>query len=361
MLKDEEKDILLNLVNKKDESIYDDSSYQLPTDQKKKIDYANSTLKLPEPNQTNNKNAVNISAETNLETQPDSFLDFYKKYVPQPKESKETENSLRRLAIAELIQKGIAGVGNVAMSEFADKTKQWDSQPVSNTYLKSIEAAEQRRKYFDALNHDYQRGMFNVAVEDWKYKKGKEAKAAEDEERKADKIQRQKNFEAEMGLKSKEYERKVNADLAKATLARTPKQTAPYDITKDRNVKPINVNGTPWYYYEAQWNDVFNVAKKSPSNKEFIDIRLDRIDPVIAATMVDRAIGNAIEDGHVETVDKLRTLRIGGMGWQVPEATKKTETTTAPVQPQTEKTITPIKGTLTKSKSGLNIWTPPKN
>jgi hypothetical protein len=296
------------------------------------------------------------------ESQPDSFLEFYNKYVPQPKENKETENSLRRLALAELIQKGIAGMGNVAYAKFGGKNKQWDSQPVSNTYLKSIEAAEQRRKYFDALNHDYNKGMFNVAVEDWKYKKGKEAKAADDEESKRRFDEENERVKERLRIEQQKADDAKKYHDGMLILKSTPKQNISYDITKDRNVVPINVNGEPWYYYKKQWNSVFDIAKKSPSNKQFLNISLDNIDPVTAATMVDRAIGNAVQDGDISTIDALRNMRIGATGWNINDnySEQKTQTTTN-IQDTKPTQNTPTKGTVTKTKSGFNSWTPPTN
>lgn len=146
---------------------------------------------------------------TTIEAQPqeDDLMSIYKKYIKPPKENKETENSLRRLAIGEAISKGIAGVGNM----FSGKPTQYDSQPMSNTYLKSIEAADERRKRFDALNHDYVNGLYNTEVNQWKYNKAKEDKAADDAEAK-------RRFDLEHG-------RRVAADADRLKIAKLKAET----------------------------------------------------------------------------------------------------------------------------------------
>jgi hypothetical protein len=289
-------------------------SQRLLANREKEIN-ANEFAKNINSDQTNNKNAINISAETNFEQQPDSFLDFYKKYVPPPKENKETENSLRRLALAELIQKGIAGVGNVAYAKFGGKNKQWDSQPVSNTYLKSIEAADQRRKYFDSLNHDYKKGMFNVAVEDWKYKKGKEQREAD--QLRADQ-ERNEDYENRLSIAILQEEGKnartakmneVRQKLAGLRLNNVPEQSK----IPSQYSETITTEGGNVYVAPQGLVDIYLKAKDKGYGKDNLVVNLQDIKPQDKVTMYN-VITEAINNADDDVFKTIQEVRYGGTG-----------------------------------------------
>lgn len=245
--------------------------------------------------------------------EPDDLMSIYKKYIKPPKENKETENSLRRLAIGEAIQKGIAGVGNV----FSGKPTQFDSQPMSNTYLKSIEAADERRKRFDAQNHDYVNGMYNTEVNQWKYKKGKEEKAADqlraDKEKEADYANRlaiaelQETGKNNRLAKANEVRQKI-AGLRLNNVAETDKIPSQYSET-------ITTEGGNVYVAPQGLAAIYLKAKEKGYGKNNLVVNLQDIKPQDKVTMYN-IITEAINNGDDDVFNTIQEVRYGGKGKQ---------------------------------------------
>lgn len=259
----------------------------LTEEEKKKINYSNSSLKTPPKNYIK-ESWSDIDAKK--EPEPDDLMSIYKKYIKPPKENKETENSLRRLAIGEAISKGIAGVGNM----FSGKPTQYDSQPMSNTYLKSIEAADERRKRFDAQNHDYVGGMYNTAVDSWKYNKGQAAQKAKDDEDK-------RRWEAEFGLKGKALEYKNEQEKGKIA-ARikaaqiTAQKTAGKKLSTGSFVVARDPNGIEIKFGNDRVSDIYNYAKRNGAYAGKLEAELSQItDPAVKVQLVKNWVVEAIQ------------------------------------------------------------------
>lgn len=263
---------------------------------------------------------------TTIEAQPqeDDLMSIYKKYIKPPKENKETENSLRRLAIGEAISKGIAGVGNIV----SGKPTQYDSQPMSNTYLKSIEAADERRKRFDAQNHDYIGGMYNTAVDSWKYKKGEERQKELDARQALKEKQAQENWEKEQTDKN-ERARLAYAGRLKIAKMRSDdaakNKTLKADDDKLKEYKHIiplrDENDQP---YDARVSDMglsllLKAAIKDPGQQKQLNIALAAggISEINARSTIQSAVMTAVNNNDQQTLDVLEKVRMGGSGLDV--------------------------------------------